>query len=81
MTGIFKAYDVRGSYSGESDDTMAKKVGYACARLLDGSHIVIGRDMRLSSPALARAISGGYGATGTLLPVLGWSAHPSCIIP
>jgi phosphomannomutase len=60
---------------------LAGKIGYAFSRLLDGSHIVIGRDMRLSSPALARAIPGGYAATGTPLPVSGWSAHPSCIIP
>jgi phosphomannomutase len=58
MTGIFKAYDVRGSYPGELDDVMAGKIGYAFARLLQGSHIVMGRDARLSSPNLARSFAG-----------------------
>jgi hypothetical protein len=43
MGGIFKANDVRGSYSGELDDaTAGRKIGYAFARPLDYSHIVIG---------------------------------------
>jgi phosphomannomutase len=42
MGGIFKANDVRGSYSSELDDAIAEKIGYAFARPLDYSHIVIG---------------------------------------
>ena len=76
MTGIFRAYDVRGSYPGELDDALAGKIGYAFARLLDGSHIVIGRDTRLSSPALARAFAGGYTAAGGTVTDIGMVSTP-----
>ncbi len=76
MGGIFKAYDVRGSYPGELDDTTAGKIGYAFARLLDCSHIVIGRDARLSSPALARAFTGGYAAAGGAVTDIGMVSTP-----
>nr|WP_320160972.1 phosphomannomutase/phosphoglucomutase [uncultured Methanoregula sp.] len=76
MTGIFKAYDVRGSYPGELDDAIAGKIGYAFARLLDGSHIVLGRDTRRSSPALARAFAGGYAAAGGTVTDIGLVSTP-----
>jgi phosphomannomutase len=76
MTGIFKAYDVRGSYPGELDDAIAGKIGYAFARLLDDSHIVIGRDTRLSSPAIARAFAGGYAAAGGIVTDIGMVSTP-----
>lgn len=76
MTSIFKAYDVRGSYPGELDDETAKKIGYAFARLLNGSHIVIGHDVRISSPALARAFAGGYAAAGGAVTDIGMVSTP-----
>jgi len=76
MTGIFRAYDVRGSYPAELDDVTAGTIGYAFARLLDGSHIVIGRDARLSSPALARAFAGGYAAAGGAVTDIGMVSTP-----
>ena len=76
MGGIFKAYDVRGAYPGELDDAMTGKIGYAFARLLDGSHIVIGRDARPSSPALARAFAGGYSAAGGAITDIGMVSTP-----
>ncbi|ACL16757.1 phosphomannomutase/phosphoglucomutase [Methanosphaerula palustris] len=76
MTGIFKAYDVRGSYPDELDETMAGKIGYAFARVLKNSRIVIGRDVRLSSPALARAFTGGYTAAGGAVTDIGMVSTP-----
>ena len=35
MSGIFKAYDVRGVYPGEIDEAMAGNIGGAYAFLLD----------------------------------------------
>jgi phosphomannomutase len=76
MGGIFKAYDVRGSYTDELDDATAGKIGYAFGRLLDCSHIVIGRDARLSSPALARAFARGYAAAGGAVTDIGMVSTP-----
>jgi phosphomannomutase len=59
MGGIFKAYDIRGSYPDELDEAMAKKIGAAFIQLLDAQRIVIGRDMRLSASTLAKAFIEG----------------------
>jgi phosphomannomutase len=65
--GIFKAYDIRGLYGEQIDEDVAYTLGRAFARVLgaleskpvDQLRIGIGRDMRLSAPALAdRYISG-----------------------
>jgi phosphomannomutase len=76
MTGIFKAYDIRGSYPDELDEAMAGTIGYAFARLLKNGRIVIGRDVRLSSPALARAFAGGYTAAGGAVTDIGMVSTP-----
>jgi phosphomannomutase len=76
MTEIFRAYDIRGSYPGELDEAMAGKIGCAFARMLGGSNIVIGRDARLSSPALARAFAGGYAAAGGSVTDIGRVSTP-----
>ncbi|WP_440950640.1 phosphomannomutase/phosphoglucomutase [Methanosphaerula subterraneus] len=76
MSGIFKAYDVRGSYPDELDEATAGKIGYAFARLLKNGRIVIGRDVRLSSPALARAFAGGYTAAGGAVTDIGMVSTP-----
>jgi len=68
---VFKAYDVRATYPQPLDEAIAWKVGHAAAEWLteraqrDGldhprmRHIVVGRDMRKSSPALAEALKRG----------------------
>ncbi|HLJ80149.1 MAG TPA: phosphomannomutase/phosphoglucomutase [Ktedonobacterales bacterium] len=56
---IFKAYDVRGVYPGELDEDAAYRIGRAMVQYLDVAAVAIGRDMRLSSPALAGAILRG----------------------
>ncbi len=76
MTGIFKAYDVRGSYPGELDEVTAGKIGYAFARLLQCGNIVIGHDMRISSPALARAFAAGYALAGGSVTDIGMVSTP-----
>ncbi len=56
---VFKAYDVRGIYPTELDDDLAYRIGRAYALFLNPRRVVVGRDMRLSSPALAEAIIRG----------------------
>lgn len=57
--GIFKAYDVRGVYPDQLDEEVARAVGRAFVAYLGASRIAVGRDMRLSSPALAEAFIDG----------------------
>src|SRR5262245_22993087 len=56
---IFKAYDVRGIYPADLDETTFRDIGRAFVSFLHAHRIGVGRDMRLSSPALAAAFIGG----------------------
>ena len=64
---IFRAYDIRGIYGDTLSDETAFLVGRAIGSevLAQGqSAIAIGRDGRLSGPALVQALSDGVRATG-----------------
>ncbi|WP_193045947.1 phosphomannomutase/phosphoglucomutase [Mycolicibacterium baixiangningiae] len=63
---VIKAYDVRGLVGEELDEAFVADVGGAFARLVGDSagQIVIGYDMRSSSPALAEAFADGVMAQG-----------------
>jgi phosphomannomutase len=56
---IFKAYDVRGLYPAELDEQTFHQIGRAFVAYLKARRIGVGRDMRLSSPALAAAFIAG----------------------
>jgi len=65
--GIFKAYDVRGLYGSEMDETTAHAIGRAFARVLarlrgkqpGALRVGLGRDMRLTAPAMAAELRDG----------------------
>jgi phosphomannomutase len=65
--GIFKAYDIRGLYGSEMDETTAHAIGRAFARVLarlrdkqpGDLRIGLGRDMRLTSPSMAAELRDG----------------------
>lgn len=65
---IFKAYDVRGLVDSEITPEFTFATGAAFARFLKGERepatVVIGEDMRPSSPALADAFSAGVTSQG-----------------
>ena len=61
---IFKAYDVRGTYPDEVNEAAARAIGVAFVAYLGAKRIAVGRDMRLSSPALAAAFIDGATAQG-----------------
>src|SRR3954454_16377991 len=75
---IFKAYDVRATYPTPLNEEAAWKVGHATAQYLKRSRqtlaadqkvklentMVVGRDMRPSSPNLAKALSDGIRSVG-----------------
>ena len=52
---VFKAYDVRGIYPSELDEEGAYAIGRAYVEQFGPKRIAVGRDMRLSSPAMAAA--------------------------
>ncbi len=66
---IFKAYDIRGLVDSELSPDFAFAVGLAFARFLElerePSTVIIGEDMRPSSPELADAFSAGVTSNGT----------------
>jgi phosphomannomutase len=56
---IFGAYDVRGIYPETLDEDTAYRIGRAFVQYLSVQAVAVGRDMRVSSPALAGAIIRG----------------------
>src|SRR5262245_6763987 len=61
---IFKAYDIRGTYPDQVHEEAARAIGEAFVAYLKAKRIAVGRDMRLSSPALAQAFIDGATAQG-----------------
>lgn len=60
----FKAYDVRGRVPDELNEDLARNIGRATAELLGPGPVVLGRDVRLSSPTLQAALADGLMAAG-----------------
>jgi phosphomannomutase len=76
MGTIFRAYDIRGAYPAELDEDLARRIGACFARLLQAESIVIGRDMRLSSPSLAEAFIQGALSAGASVADVGMVSTP-----
>jgi phosphomannomutase/phosphomannomutase/phosphoglucomutase len=60
----FKAYDVRGRIPDELNRELAVKIGRAYAAFLRPRRVVVGHDIRLSSPDMAAALCEGLTAAG-----------------
>ena len=60
----FKAYDIRGRVPDELDEELARRIGVALADQLRPGPVVLGHDVRLSSPALQEALSAGLRGKG-----------------
>lgn len=82
MAGIFKAYDIRGTYPDQVDETIAFRVGYHFRDLLDdedlarGPVVVVSRDMRAHSVPLAEALKNGLRARGVAVIDIGVADTP-----
>ena len=61
---VFKAYDIRGLYGDELDEDGAYRIGRAYVEHFEPRTIAVGRDMRLSSPAMAAAFVEGAADAG-----------------
>jgi phosphomannomutase len=70
--GIFKAYDIRGVYGSDMDESTARAIGRAFPRVLGALRgkptadlrVGVGRDMRLTAPAMAEKLIEGLTAEG-----------------
>ena len=80
MAGIFKAYDVRGTYPDQLDETTAEQIGRAFRVVLegtdDGGTVVVSRDMRSHSEPLAEALIEGLLASGLDVIDIGLATTP-----
>src|SRR5256885_10180900 len=68
---VFKAYDVRGLDPDELDGEGAYGIGRAYVEQFEPRRIAVGRDMRLSSPAMAQAAMEGAADGGAEVLDLG----------
>ena len=64
LSGIVKAYDIRGVVGDGIDADVVREIGAAFTRLVGGPAVVIGHDMRDSSPELAQAFAEGVTGQG-----------------
>jgi phosphomannomutase len=64
LSGIFKAYDVRGVYPDQLDEDAARRIGAAFAEFTGARTVLVGRDCRTSSPSLSRAFAEGVTGRG-----------------
>ena len=57
--GIFKAYDIRGIYPDDLNEEAGYAIGRAFVTFLKVDKVIVGRDMRLSSPNMFDAVTRG----------------------
>lgn len=73
---IFKAYDIRGIYPKELNEEVAVKIGRALVKFIQPKKVVIGRDARLSSPALFNALVQGITESQVTVIDIGLATTP-----
>ncbi|MDQ6522183.1 phosphomannomutase/phosphoglucomutase [Nocardioides sp. LHD-245] len=71
LSKVFKAYDVRGIVGEQLDEELARATGAAYVEVLGVDAMVIGYDMRPSSPALAGAFADGATSAGADVTMIG----------
>ncbi len=73
LSEIFKAYDVRGLVDTQVDEDLAAAVGAAFVQVTGAAAtgVVVGHDMRPSSPGLSRAFAEGAASAGADVTMVG----------
>jgi phosphomannomutase len=73
LAAVFKAYDVRGTVPDQVDEELASAVGSAFVAVTGsaGSGVVVGHDMRPSSPGMAEAFADGAARAGADVVIIG----------
>jgi phosphomannomutase len=73
---IFKAYDIRGTYPDQIDEDAAYKIGRAFVAFLGCKEVVVGQDMRKSSPDLFDGLVKGITDQGADVIDIGHCSTP-----
>jgi phosphomannomutase len=68
---VFKAYDVRGTVPDQIDEELARRTGAALVAVVGAATVVVGHDMRPSSPDLAGAFAAGAADAGADVVMIG----------
>jgi phosphomannomutase len=71
LAATFKAYDVRGTVPDQIDEDLARRVGNAFVAVTEADSVVVGYDMRPSSPGMSRAFAEGAAAAGADVTLIG----------
>jgi phosphomannomutase len=71
LAATFKAYDVRGTVPDQVDDDLARRVGNAFVTVTGADAVVVGHDMRPSSPGMSRAFAEGAALAGADVVLIG----------
>ncbi|MDF9717558.1 phosphomannomutase/phosphoglucomutase [Nocardioides sp. ChNu-99] len=71
LTAVFKAYDVRGTVPDQLDEEFARRVGAAFVQVTGAPTVVVGHDMRPSSPGMAGAFAQGAADQGADVVLIG----------
>ncbi len=74
LDAIFKAYDVRGLVPEQLDDALARRIGGAFVTVTGARALVVGHDMRPTSPGLAASFAAGATAAGADVVAVGLCA-------
>jgi len=76
MKNIFHAYDIRGVYNVDFDKNDVYKIGYFLPTLLDADKILVGRDVRVSSPEIYKYLVKGIIHSGASVYDAGLATTP-----
>ena len=76
MSGIFKAYDIRGIYGQDLTEAMAYDIGRAYVTLTHAKKVVLGRDCRPHSVPLQEALTRGITELGADVIDIGLCSTP-----
>jgi phosphomannomutase len=71
LDALFKAYDVRGTVPDQIDDVLAERIGAAFVAVTGAEKVVVGHDMRPSSPGMSRAFAEGANNAGADVVLIG----------
>lgn len=78
MAGIFKAYDIRGTYPDQLAAPLAERIAAATVQVLSAKRLVVGRDMRESGETLRDAMIAAITAAGCEVIDIGRCSTPMC---
>ncbi|RLD63475.1 MAG: phosphomannomutase/phosphoglucomutase [Bacteroidetes bacterium] len=74
--GAFKAYDIRGVYNKDFNKDDVYKIGYFLPKLLKTKKVLVGRDVRVSSPEVFEYLSKGITDSGADVYNIGLATTP-----